>query len=155
MITEPLFLFSGVAADLSSSFMCSPCVLASGMYIHVYIYIYVYIYTYIYIYTHSYVYIYIYTHPATIDSMLKLLIHSGISHPTGICETKTAPEKVTHWNRSLRSTKSGTGEQFLLWDCRARAHVEGVMIIDTTTNAFLKNERGRIRQAALGKQRHP
>ena len=41
---------------------------------------------------------------------------------TGVCgKTHTPPEKMTHWNRSMRSTESEAGEQFLPWDSRAKA----------------------------------
>ena len=41
------------------------------------------------------------------------------------------PEKMTHWNGSLRSPKSGAGEQFLLRDCRAKAFTEAVFFSQT------------------------
>jgi hypothetical protein len=38
---------------------------------------------------------------------------------TGVCEKDTPREKNTHSNLSFQSTKSSTGEQPLLLDCRA------------------------------------
>ena len=46
---------------------------------------------------------------------------------TGVCETNTPPEKKTLGKTSLQSAKSGAGEQFLPLDCRANAHIKGVV----------------------------
>ena len=63
--------------------------------------------------------IYIYIH---------ICIHKHILYThAGVCEKNTPPEHHTHWNRSLLSTKSGAGEQFLLWDCRAKSSMKGVL----------------------------
>ena len=43
---------------------------------------------------------------------------------TGVCEKNTPPERKTLWTISLKSTKSGTGEEFLLLFCRAEAYVK-------------------------------
>ena len=39
---------------------------------------------------------------------------------TGVCEKNTPPQKKTLWEISLKSTKSGTGEQFLPLDCHGQ-----------------------------------
>ena len=45
---------------------------------------------------------------------------------TGVCEQIISPEKKNPWKIGLQNTKSGAGEQFLLWACRARAPLKGV-----------------------------
>ena len=45
---------------------------------------------------------------------------------TAVCEKNIPPEKKTHRKISLKNTKSGVGEQFLLLDCMAKACAKGV-----------------------------
>ena len=54
-----------------------------------------------------------YTMPTTASTTL-------VTIPVSV-NKNTPPENNTHWNVSFQSTISGAGEQFLLWDCRARA----------------------------------
>ena len=48
----------------------------------------------------------------------------------------TPPEKKTHGNISFKNTKSKAGEQFLLRDCKARAHPKGVFLFTDTGRAM-------------------
>ena len=43
----------------------------------------------------------------------------------------TPPENKTLGNISFQSTKSGSGEQFLLQDCRAMADTKGLLVLQT------------------------
>ena len=110
------------------------------------IYIYIYIYTslslYIYIYIHTkniclsiYVYIYIY-----------IYIASGELLHTGVCEKNIPPDRKTCGKTSLKNTKSGAGEQFLLLDCRAKAR-QHIYFLSQTPVASMDET-----QAALGQR---
>ena len=58
--------------------------------------------------------------------------------PTGVCEKNTPPPKKTFGKTSFQSTKSGSGEQFLLLDSRAWACAKGVCLFtDTGITAML------------------
>ena len=50
------------------------------------------------------------------------------SVPTGVCEKKSPPEKRALGKISLKSTKSGAVEEFVLLVRRAKAHVEEVFV---------------------------
>ena len=54
-----------------------------------------------------------------------------MSQHTGVYDKNTPPRKKTSRNIGFRSTKSGAGQQFLLRDCKARAHPKGVFISQT------------------------
>ena len=46
----------------------------------------------------------------------------------GKCEKNTCPERKTLGRIGIQSTKSGTGEQFLLQDCMAKVYEKGVFV---------------------------
>ena len=62
----------------------------------------------------------IYTHACTYAHV------SERTTPAGVCENNTPPERKILGNISLKDTKSGAGEEFMLQDCRARACSKGV-----------------------------
>ena len=64
-------------------------------------------------------------------SIRKLQTYFLFARNTGVCGKSTPPEKTTLGKMSFQSTKSGAGEQFLLQDCRAKAHVKGVCCLYT------------------------
>ena len=47
---------------------------------------------------------------------------------TGVCEQNTPPDSNTIVKIGFQSAKSGAGEQCLLLDCMARAHIKGVFL---------------------------
>ena len=117
-------------------------------------YIYIYIYIYICIYIHIYIslslslslYIYIYTHTTIHINCIQAAGSAGkaiASHAmicmrgdTDSCETSTPREKSTRRKIVVWSTKSWAGWQFLLKDCKARAHPKGVFVSQTPVGMF-------------------
>ena len=65
-------------------------------------------------------------------------------HPsTGVRETNAPPDKKALGKISLKNTKSGTGEEFLLLRCRAKAHGEELFFF-TDTGSSGRCQRGRM-----------
>ena len=54
-----------------------------------------------------------------------ICIYIYITVPYQCQRINNPPEKGTRGRTSLRSTEAEVGEQFLLQDCRAQAHVKG------------------------------
>ena len=83
-----------------------------------------------------YIYIYIYIEAAPCH-------HNGNAKgDTRVCDKNTPSERTTRANFGFGKTKSGAGEQFLLFDCRAGACAEGVLISQTLVAPESLNDRG-------------
>ena len=54
-----------------------------------------------------------------------------------MCEKKAPPDGKTLGSISLKSTKSGGGEQFLLLDCRATARRKGMLFFTATGVSYV------------------
>ena len=62
--------------------------------------------------------------------MMAIIMTAIIVIPVSV-KKNTPREKKTCGTISFRSTKSGSGEQFLLQDCRAKAGTKGVLFSQT------------------------